>query len=138
MKSKLHCSSQKLKTIFILNNITYKYNLQNLCKQKQPLAFKEAGPVGGKVTTSSRLVKLEVLTTDSVKMVLFWVVAPCRLVEVYRRFRGACCLRHQEDRRSKTSVNFYPTTRCNNPEDSHLQVIQCWASQLYFNIWTAV
>jgi hypothetical protein len=26
------------------------------------------------------------------KMAVFWVVAPRRLVEVYRRFRGACCL----------------------------------------------
>jgi hypothetical protein len=25
-------------------------------------------------------------------MAVFWVVAPCSLVEVYRRFRGTCCL----------------------------------------------
>jgi hypothetical protein len=31
----------------------------------------------------------------SMKMAVFWVVAPCCLVEVYRRFRGACCLHHQ-------------------------------------------
>jgi hypothetical protein len=30
-------------------------------------------------------------------MALFRVVAPCSLVEVYRRFRGACCLHHQGD-----------------------------------------
>jgi hypothetical protein len=24
------------------------------------------------------------------KMAILWVVAPCSLVEVYRRFRGAC------------------------------------------------
>jgi hypothetical protein len=29
------------------------------------------------------------------KMAVFWVVAPCSLVEVYRRFRGTCCLHHQ-------------------------------------------
>jgi hypothetical protein len=39
-------------------------------------------------------------------MAVFWVVAPCSLVEVYRRFRDA-------------SENFYPTTGRNNPEDSH-------------------
>jgi hypothetical protein len=34
------------------------------------------------------------LTTDFYKkMAVFWVVAPCRLVEVTRRFRGGCCLR---------------------------------------------
>jgi hypothetical protein len=35
------------------------------------------------------------LTAVSTKMDVFWVVAPCSLVEVYRRFRGACCLHHQ-------------------------------------------
>jgi hypothetical protein len=29
------------------------------------------------------------------KMTVFWDAAPCNLVEVYRRFRGACCLHHQ-------------------------------------------
>jgi hypothetical protein len=38
------------------------------------------------------------------KMAVFWDVAPCSLVEIYRRFRGSCCLHHQGD----------------NPEDSHL------------------
>jgi Zn-dependent protease len=28
-------------------------------------------------------------------MAFFWDVASCSLVEVYRRFRGAYCLRHQ-------------------------------------------
>jgi hypothetical protein len=27
-------------------------------------------------------------------MAVFWVVAPCSLVEVYQRFRGSCCLHH--------------------------------------------
>jgi hypothetical protein len=31
------------------------------------------------------------------KMAVFWVVAPCSLVEVYQRFRGVCCLHHQGD-----------------------------------------
>jgi hypothetical protein len=30
-------------------------------------------------------------------MAVFWVVAPCSLVEVYQRFRGLCCLHHQGD-----------------------------------------
>jgi hypothetical protein len=64
-------------------------------------------------------------------MAVFWVVAPCSMVEVYRRFRGSCCLHHQGDdvsylmmeaaSTSETSVNFYQTTRRNNPEDSHLR-----------------
>jgi hypothetical protein len=31
-------------------------------------------------------------TTTLLKMAVFWVVAPCSLVEVYWCFRGACCL----------------------------------------------
>jgi hypothetical protein len=30
-------------------------------------------------------------------MAVFWVVAPCSLVEVYWRFRDPCCLHHQGD-----------------------------------------
>jgi hypothetical protein len=31
------------------------------------------------------------------KMAVFWVVAPCSLAQVYRRFIGACCLHHRPD-----------------------------------------
>jgi hypothetical protein len=57
------------------------------------------------------------------KMDVSWDVAPCSLVEAYRRFRGAFCLHYQGDEAvstSETSVNFYQTTRCNIPEDRHL------------------
>jgi hypothetical protein len=62
------------------------------------------------------------------KKAVFWVVAPSSLVEVYRRFRGACYFHHQglmamkmeAASTSETSVIFYQTTRHNNPEDSHL------------------
>jgi hypothetical protein len=38
-----------------------------------------------------------VLHHSIVKMAVFWVVAPCSLVEVYQRFRSICCLHHQGD-----------------------------------------
>jgi hypothetical protein len=44
-------------------------------------------------------VRFQVLTAASMMMVVFWVVAPCSLVEFYRRFKGACCLHHQGDAR---------------------------------------
>jgi hypothetical protein len=66
-----------------------------------------------------------------IKMAVFWVVAPCSLVEVYQRFRGPCCLHNQGEgiialmmeaaRISETLVNFYQTTRRYNSEDSHLR-----------------
>jgi hypothetical protein len=34
-----------------------------------------------------------ILIYSYVKMAVFWVVAPCSLVEVYQRFRGPCCLK---------------------------------------------
>jgi hypothetical protein len=40
-------------------------------------------------------VGFEVLTAVSMKIAVFWVVAPCSLVEVYQRFRGPCCLHKQ-------------------------------------------
>jgi hypothetical protein len=44
-----------------------------------------------------KLVRFQDLTTASMKMTVFWDVAPCSLTEVYRRFRCACCLHHQVD-----------------------------------------
>jgi hypothetical protein len=44
------------------------------------------------------------------KMAVCWDAAPCRLV----------VLLVQAPSTSETSVNFYQTTRRNNPEDSHL------------------
>jgi hypothetical protein len=63
-------------------------------------------------------------------MDVFWVVAPCSLVEVHRRFSGACCLHYQgivglvmeTVNTSETPVNFYQTTQRHIPEDSHLHV----------------
>jgi hypothetical protein len=54
-------------------------------------------------------------------MAVFWVVAPCSLVEVYRLFRSAIALMMEAASTSETLANFYQTTWRNNPEDSHLQ-----------------
>jgi hypothetical protein len=48
-------------------------------------------------TNSYYFVKFQVLTVASMKMAVFWVVAPYSLVEVYRRFGGICCLHHRGD-----------------------------------------
>jgi hypothetical protein len=42
-------------------------------------------------------VRFEVFTAASMKLTIFWDVAPCILVEVYRRFTGVYCLHHQAD-----------------------------------------
>jgi hypothetical protein len=63
-------------------------------------------------------------------MAVFWVVAPCSLVGVYQRFgdisarfltRGLLiALMMEAARTSETLIHSYQTTRCYNPEDSHL------------------
>jgi hypothetical protein len=49
------------------------------------------------------------------KMAVFWVVAPCTLLEVI-------ALMMEVASTSETSVNFYQTTRRYNPEDSHIRI----------------
>jgi hypothetical protein len=85
-------------------------------------------------------VGFEVPTAVRKKMAVFWVAAPCSLVEIYQRFRGPCCFHHQGNisnqflargflvalmmkaaRTSETLVNLYQTTRRYNPEVSHLR-----------------
>jgi hypothetical protein len=61
--------------------------------------------------------RFEVLTAAGTKMAVFWVVAPCSLVEVYRRFR-AMSLMLKAASTSEMLVNFYQTARRNNLEDS--------------------
>jgi hypothetical protein len=75
----------------------------------------------------NKFVRFQVLMVASMKMAVFWVVAPCSLVEVYRCFRGACCLHHplialmmEAANTSETLISFYQTTWRNNREDSHL------------------
>jgi predicted metal-binding protein len=64
-------------------------------------------------------------------------MTPCRLVEVYRRFRGASAFLTMETAdTSEILVNVYQTTRRCTSEDRHLQIInyslicQCPGSQV--------
>jgi hypothetical protein len=41
--------------------------------------------------------RFRVLTAASMKMIVFWNVAPCNLVDIYRRFGGAYCLQGPDD-----------------------------------------
>jgi hypothetical protein len=58
-------------------------------------------------------------------MAVFSVVAPCSLVEIYRRCRVLIALMMEVTSTSETSVNFYQTTRRNKAEDSHLHTRRC-------------
>jgi hypothetical protein len=60
------------------------------------------------------------------KTAVNWVVAPCKLVRAYRRFRGLYCLHPlialmmEAVQTSETLVNSYQSTRRYNPEDGNL------------------
>jgi hypothetical protein len=49
------------------------------------------------VWTGFNFVRFQVLTAASMKFRVFWDVAPCSLIEVCGRFRGAYCLNDQDD-----------------------------------------
>jgi hypothetical protein len=58
---------------------------------------------------------------------VFWVVAPCSLVDVCRRLRAKIAA--EAVTASETSVKFYQITRSNILQDSHLRVSSfcaCW------------
>jgi hypothetical protein len=67
--------------------------------------------------------RFQVLMATSMKMTLFWVVAPFSLVEIDQCFRGTLIIEAVSI--SETSASFFEATWCNNPEDSHLQNFQC-------------
>jgi len=58
-------------------------------------------------------VKFQFLEERRIKMAVFWDVAPCILVDTYRRFRGAYCLNQQHGPdytahlRRQTSFEFF-------------------------------
>jgi hypothetical protein len=43
------------------------------------------------------LVRFQVITATSMKIAIFWDVAPCSLVDADRRFRGTYSLHYQGD-----------------------------------------
>jgi hypothetical protein len=61
-----------------------------------------------------KLETLRYVADIHIKMAVFWVVAPCRLLQVYQLFRGLYCLHHQGDRpevqTSETLVNISYTS----------------------------
>jgi hypothetical protein len=62
---------------------------------------------------------ITIKTKIKMKMAVLWVVTPCSLVDVNRRFEDACYLHHwgyyrPNERCSKYLRNFYQTSRSNN------------------------
>jgi hypothetical protein len=68
------------------------------------------------------------------KMAVFWVVAPCSLVEVYRRFRGPCCLHYQGDRENLKSyqINWYWIQLTSNKLESNHGYYKIWLTETIF------
>jgi hypothetical protein len=70
-------------------------------------------------------VKFQIVTAAKMKMVVFWESVPCNLVTSVwdRPVMEAGSI-------SETSVNFYQVTLRNSPEDSHLQRIVYFKTEL--------
>jgi hypothetical protein len=80
----------------------------------------------GKIAhTETSQTRFHVLTVASMKMTVFWDVAPCsrwKFTEVSEVLATSIIRATMEaENISETSVNFYHTTRRNIPEDCHLQ-----------------
>jgi hypothetical protein len=65
-------------------------------------------------------VRFQVLTAARIKMAVSWVVAKYSLI-ILPTFQWYL-LPPSAASTSETSVNFYQTTRRNNPEDNHLRI----------------
>jgi hypothetical protein len=59
------------------------------------------------------------------KIPVYWIIAPCSLVEVYLHFSDTYCVYHialmvEAASTTETSANIYHTVGRNNSEDGHL------------------
>jgi hypothetical protein len=61
------------------------------------LLVSQEGLYSMELVTYFDTVIFQILTAASMKMTVFWNVAPCSLVEIDRRFRDSYCLHHQGD-----------------------------------------
>jgi hypothetical protein len=68
------------------NNMKYGTHFYFLTKLSKPVRSSD---------NTYHEVRFQVLAETNMKMIVFWDVGPCSLVEVYRRFRGTCCLQHR-------------------------------------------
>jgi hypothetical protein len=63
--------------------------------------------------------RFEAFTTVKMMMILFWVLAPCRLVGKCHHFREIYCLHLQTVCFSETLASTNESTPCQNPEEHH-------------------
>jgi hypothetical protein len=70
--------------------------------------------------THKNKVRFQILTAASMKLAVFWDVAPFSLAVACRRF-GLIALMMEAASTSETSVNFYQTTRRNNHRRENLK-----------------
>jgi hypothetical protein len=66
-------------------------------------------------------VRFQVLTAATMKVTVFWDIAPCSLVQIDRRFKGVSLMMELVSL-SETSANFHETTRRNIPEYCQLHI----------------
>jgi hypothetical protein len=96
--------------------------------------FKECGRRRLCLSIITAFARFQVLKAASKKKTVFLMVAPCSLLEVYRRFRGDCCHRYQgvialmreAANTSETSVKCDQSARRHSPEVSSFYYHRSW------------
>jgi hypothetical protein len=81
---------------------------------------------------NSLWVRFQVLTSASVEVTALRDIAPCSLIELDRRFRGAYSRPHRPERVPETTVYFYETTWRFIQENSHLHLNSMWCGMFWF------
>jgi hypothetical protein len=79
-------------------------------------------PTRGTLRTNTDSTKLKRVQRKYRKnMTVVWVIVPCSLVGVYRRFRGACSLRREGDYKAETTqkIFLHVAVRTSNLSPSH-------------------
>jgi hypothetical protein len=86
--------NRPLENISVHGKIKLKWILKLRSRSWTAFIKLRKGPVAGPLKKCS---KREILmsTTASLKMTVFWDVAPCSLLWSDQRFRGTCCFHHQ-------------------------------------------
>jgi hypothetical protein len=93
------------------------------CNKKLPQSFIRFAVLAECLERSEcHIARFQVLMAANMQTAVFWVVAPCSLAEVYRRFGDSITLTMEAASTPETSVNFCEATRRSNPEDSRLHI----------------
>jgi hypothetical protein len=81
----------------------------------------------------NQLIKSEPKIWTELNMTVFWDVSPCSLVEIYRRFRCACCLHYQGSKYLWNVGKFLLDSKTQYPEWHSPSTSPLWEPEFLLN-----